>query len=311
MLYRRKDRNYIEAAYQLDIDFTDAHLAHTLTGLLGTAGSAWPWGTSPQVHLLVAIPSFILSWWLSNCNCHWTGPAGPNPHLGNWIWICTWRVKGGIWCSPNFQYWKENNFLAFRAAVPWIWSDIETLASTIYMYTYKTNDFIFLTECRFAANGEWMKRRREERRHNWHKKKYEYVALLLLLLRTAGPLISLFACYRFCCKLGASASSGGSLCYQLLLQLLACLVPRTENLPLVFVFCLTSNYRWVNWWNIVSWRLPLFAANPASIGAYLFGAWDWESASCVRAKSPLRLETASHNHKWVALAQSVSHVQFT
>ena len=138
------------------------HILHTHShrGHLGTAGPAWPWGTSPQVHLLVAIPSFILSWWLSNCNCHWTGPAGPHPHLGNWIWICSWRVKGGIWCSPYLQYWKENEnkFLAsFKAAIPWIWSNIETLAST-----YKTNDFIFPTECRFVVDGGVMKLRREE-----------------------------------------------------------------------------------------------------------------------------------------------------
>ena len=47
------------------------------------------------------------------------------------------------------------------------------------------------------------------KRHNWHPTEYEYVALCLLF-STAGPLIPLLACYRFGCKLGASAPPGGS-----------------------------------------------------------------------------------------------------
>ena len=91
----------------------------------------------------------------------------------------------------------------------------------------------------------------------------------------------------------------------LLLLLLAYLLPGTENLPLVFVFCLTSNYRWVYRWNIhilppgACLCLPL-------IGLLLLLACllVWLLAWCLRLRICLLCESKITAETWDCLPQS-------
>ena len=91
----------------------------------------------------------------------------------------------------------------------------------------------------------------------------------------------------------------------LLLLLLAYLLPGTENLPLVFVFCLTSNYRWVYRWNIhilppgACLCLPL-------IGLLLLLACllVWLLAWCLRLRICLLCESKITAETWDSLPQS-------
>ena len=111
----------------------------------------------------------------------------------------------------------------------------------------------------------------EERRHNWHTRKYEYVALCLLL-STAGLLIPLLACYRFCCKLGASASPGGSLCYQCCCCFYCCLLACCLGLR-ICLLC-ESKITAETWDSLPQSQMSGISAVSQSCAVYI----EWESS---------------------------------